>query len=95
MLAAESPDKEDKKLSDGEIVANCTIFLLAGYETSATTLAVVCHYLATNTDVQKKLQEEIDSFWENENALPNYEYMRELPYLDMIICEALRLCPPG
>ena len=95
MLQAENPEDENKGLSDSEIVANCTAFLLAGYETSATTLGLVCYHLATNPDVQDRLVEEIDSAWSDEEKMPTFETVRELPYLDMVISETLRLCPPG
>ena len=95
MLKAENPENGKNKLSDSEIIANCTVFLLAGYETSATTLGMVCYHLATNPDMQDKLQEEIDSAWSDEEKMPTYETVHELPYLDMMISETLRLCPPG
>jgi cytochrome P450 len=38
----------------------CLLFLLAGYETTSTTLAYIMYEMAVNPEVQKKLQEEID-----------------------------------
>ena len=96
MLNANNPDATDnKKLTDDEVVAQCVIFLLAGYETSSTTLSMTCYYLATNPDVQQRLQQEIDSVWTDEDKIPSYETVHELPYLDMVISETLRLFPPG
>jgi cytochrome P450 family 3 subfamily A len=96
ILNATNPDtNEEKKLTDDEVVAQCIIFLLAGYETSSTTLSMVCYHLATNPDIQEKLQEEIDSVWIDEDKMPSYETVHELPYLDMVLSETLRLCPPG
>ena len=95
MLSAECPDSGKQTLSDDEIAASCVIFLLAGYETSSTTLGLVCYHLATNPDVQDKLQEEIDNAWRDELQPPAYEIVHELPYLDMVISETLRLYPPG
>jgi cytochrome P450 len=43
-----------------EITAQCTLFLLAGYETTSNTMGFVAHELAINPDIQMKLQEEID-----------------------------------
>lgn len=96
MLNATDPETSgSKKLSDDEVVAQSVIFLLAGYETSSTTLSMTCYHLATNPDVQQRLQQEIDSVWIDEDKIPSYETVRELPYLDMVISETLRLCPPG
>jgi cytochrome P450 len=40
----------------------CLLFLLAGYETTSTTLAYIMYELTVNPDVQIKLQEEIDNY---------------------------------
>ena len=39
------------------------VFLAAGYETTATTLAYLSYYLALYPEVQKKLQDEIDEYF--------------------------------
>ena len=97
MLAASDDPSvpESKKLSDTEVLAQSIIFLAAGYETSSGTLSLTCYQIATNPDVQNKLQQEIDSVWTDEEQLPIYETVNELPYLDMVISETLRLYPPG
>ena len=95
MAARDESLPESKRLSDAEVLAQSVIFLIAGYETSSNTLGFVSYFLATNPDVQEKLQEEIDSVWADENKMPSYETVNELPYLDMVISETLRLYPPG
>ena len=40
-----------------------TVFLAAGYETTATTLSYVSYHLALNPDIQQKLREEIDEYF--------------------------------
>ena len=96
MLNATNPETtENKKLEDDDVVAQCIIFLLAGYETSSTTLSMTCYHLATNPDVQDRLQQEIDNVWTDEDEMPSYDTVHELPYLDMVISETMRLCPPG
>ena len=97
MLAASDDPSvpESKKLSDTEVLAQSFVFLAAGYETSSTTLSFVCHHLATSPEIQDKLQQEIDNAWPDENQMLSYETVHELPYLDMVISEALRMYPPG
>ena len=41
------------------------VFLVAGYETTATTLAYLSYYLALNPEIQAKLQQEIDEHFPN------------------------------
>ena len=97
MLAASDDPSvpESKKLSDTEVLAQSIIFLAAGYETSSGTLSLTCYHIATHPDVQDKLQQEIDGMWTDDEQLPTYEIVNELPYLDMVISETLRLYPPG
>jgi cytochrome P450 len=54
-----------RKLTDEEIVAHAVTFILAGYETTANTLAYTSYLLALNPDIQEKLRSEIDSYFDN------------------------------
>lgn len=49
-----------EKIDNDDIQAQSLMFLLAGYETSSTTLGFVCYHLAIDTHVQDKLRAEID-----------------------------------
>ena len=51
---------DEKGLSPEEIEAQALLFFLAGYETTASTLAFLAYCLATNLECQKKLVHEID-----------------------------------
>ncbi|KFO19782.1 cytochrome P450 3A14 [Fukomys damarensis] len=84
--------KSYKALSDMEIVAQSIIFIFGGYETTSNTLSFIMHILATHPDVQKKLQQEIDTTLPNK-AFPTYDVMMEMEYLDMVVNETLRLYP--
>merc|ERR1711874_402960 len=51
--------------------------------------------LTKNQDIQEKLQEEIDqAFEEAGGKFPDYNVIQSLPYLDMVIFEALRFHSP-
>lgn len=98
MLAAadDTTVPESKKLSDNEIIAQSMVFLFAGHETTSTVLSFACYHLAVSPEIQEKLQQEIDSAWSDEcNQMLSYETIHQLPYLDMVISETLRLYPPG
>lgn len=47
----------------------CLLFLLAGYETTSTTLAYIMYEMAVNQGVQKKLQDEIDEHFPSDVSL--------------------------
>ncbi|KAM4631555.1 cytochrome P450 3A24-like [Discoglossus pictus] len=83
-----------KELSDTEIMAQALTFILAGYESTSTTLMFVAYNLAMHPDVQSKLQEEIDTVLPNK-APPTYDAVMQMEYLDMVINENFRLYPGG
>lgn len=68
------------------------LFLLAGYETSSTTLAFIFYELATNPHVQDALRKEILEVVP-EGEEPSYDNIRCLKYMDMVIRETLRKYP--
>ena len=83
------------KLSDNEIMAQSITFLLAGFETTGSTLTNAAYLLAANPKVQNKLIEEIDKAEETRGSTPLYDHVQKLGYLDQVISEVLRLCSPA
>ncbi|XP_037111354.1 thromboxane-A synthase [Syngnathus acus] len=83
-----------KVITEDEIVGQAFVFLLAGHETSSNTLAFTCYLLAIHPECQCRVQEEVDDFFSKHES-PDYTNVQELKYLDMVVCEALRLYPPG
>ncbi|CAG2176207.1 unnamed protein product, partial [Oppiella nova] len=86
-------DMTDKSLSYDELIAQCVVFLVAGYETTAATLSTCLYAIAKHPEVQQKLYEEINNFHEQQqksNANP-YEAFHALKYMDAVIDETLRL----
>jgi cytochrome P450 len=94
-------DKVDKHaddgsfLSDNEIVANIILFLLAGYDTVATSLAYTAYSLALNPVVQDKLRKEIVDAVQSTNGDLSYDLLSGLKYLDAVVSETLRMYPPA
>ena len=60
--ASDSETKE--RLETGDIVAESVGFMLAGYETTSTTLAFATYLLATHPEVQERLANEIHEYLE-------------------------------
>ena len=48
-------------LTDKDVIMNSMIFMVAGYDTTATTLGWIIYELALNPEVQQTLRQEIDS----------------------------------
>ncbi|XP_055679441.1 probable cytochrome P450 9f2 [Lutzomyia longipalpis] len=86
--------KSKRKWSDDELVAQCFLFFLAGFDTSSTVLSFLFYEIVANPDVQEKLYEEISEVHANLEGKPlKYETLPKLKYLDMVISEALRKWP--
>ena len=63
--AADGEGGEEKKLTDEEIVGHSIVFLIAGNETTANTLAFTSYLLALNPEIQEKLQAKINEYFES------------------------------
>ena len=74
-------------LRDVQITAHSRTFLLAGYETTANTLAYAVHLLANNPKVEARMLSEID-------ALMDVDDLAQYEYVEAVVNETLRLCPP-
>lgn len=75
------------RLNPDELLNNIYLFMLGGYETTATALGYVSFILATHQNEQLRLQNEID------DVCDDYEQIIKLDYLDWFIRETLRLYP--
>ncbi|KAJ6640976.1 Cytochrome P450 9e2 [Pseudolycoriella hygida] len=94
----EFSSKTDSKneWSDDELVAQCLLFFLAGFETSSNLLSFLGNELALNPEIQEKLCREIDETVEcMKNEKLTYELLNSLKYLDQVISECLRKWPPA
>ena len=94
MIDATAEDRgEQMRLSDEEAVAQCSTFLIAGYDTTANSLTYTAYLLALNPDIQEKLIDEIKAYTaENPNDSP-FDASKNIVYLDMVIQESLRMYP--
>ncbi|GAU92941.1 hypothetical protein RvY_04952 [Ramazzottius varieornatus] len=86
--------KSSKYLTENELIANCFVFLLAGYETTANALAFTTYLLAKHPEIQEKLHDVIVAAMDTAENVSFEDSAAKLPYLDAIIKESLRLFPP-
>ncbi|KAH7323309.1 cytochrome P450 [Rhizoctonia solani] len=75
------------------LVGHMNIFIAAGHETASTAMARILDLLAHNLDIQNTLRDELNHYFDTDSEL-NPEGLFELPYLDGVVREALRLYPP-
>ncbi|KAJ7684384.1 cytochrome P450 [Mycena polygramma] len=67
----------------------------AGADTTVSTLTTFFFAMMMNPSVQKRAQEEVDTFFAVENRLPTLEDQAAFPYLGCVIKEVLRWMPPS
>ncbi|GBM66667.1 Cytochrome P450 3A12 [Araneus ventricosus] len=89
LMLDHSDAKVASGLTDEEIVANAYVFLLAGYETTATALAFTFYLLVKHPEIQEKLYQEIEKVEDS-----SYSSVQNLQYLDQVFSESLRYYPP-
>jgi len=77
---------EEKVIRD-----NISLFFIAGHETTATSLSWICSMLATNSDVLFKARLEV---LEKITSPLTFDQLKELPFIEGLIKESLRLYPP-
>ena len=78
-------------ITDEMIEAQGMVFLLAGFETTASTLSSLIYHVAMYPEVQEKIVEEIRDNIGSDDI--THESISTLEYLEACIMETLRLCP--
>ncbi|KAJ8718432.1 hypothetical protein PYW08_002669 [Mythimna loreyi] len=79
------------EITEEIIAAQAFVFYIAGYETSATTMAYMLYQLALNPDIQKKLTAEIDEVIQAHNGEVTYDTIKDMKYLSKVFDETLRM----
>ena len=74
-----------------QVAAQSKLFISAGFETTALTLAYCIYLLSKHPKQQAKLQHEVDNF----KGRIGYGDLESLPYTSAVINESLRLYPPS
>jgi cytochrome P450 len=83
-----------EEFSDREIRDQVMTLMFAGHDTSTSTLTFMLHELARHPEVTRRLHEEQDRVLKGESPTA-VQLEKEMPYLDMVLDEVLRLYPPA
>ncbi|KAK0531124.1 hypothetical protein OC835_003776 [Tilletia horrida] len=94
LLISASVQEDSAYKMDAAAVKNSVLTILgAGHETTASGVTWTLWLLASHQDVQNKLRAEVQellSVYEN----PPFDKLKELPYLNAVVKESLRVEPP-
>ncbi|XP_040078399.1 cytochrome P450 3A18 [Ixodes scapularis] len=90
--SADDHDEYEPLIEDRLLIANCFIFLLGGFDTTAVALAYIMHILAKYPEEQDNILREITEAFPDKKEL-GYDEIHRLKRLEMVISESLRLYP--
>jgi cytochrome P450 len=93
-LLLEVRDESGQGFTDREVRDQVMTLMFAGHDTSTSTLTFMMYELARRPDVIEKLVAEQEEVLGGE--VPDIDKLeREMPYLEMVLDEVLRLYPPA
>jgi cytochrome P450 len=93
-LLLEARDEDGSGLADEEIRDQVMTLIFAGHDTSTSTLSFLVYELARHPRALRALREEQDRVLGGRVPTAE-ELVHDLPYLDMVLDETLRLYPPA
>ncbi|HVG00624.1 MAG TPA: cytochrome P450 [Chloroflexia bacterium] len=86
-------DEDGTRLTEDELIGHTTALFVAGHETTASALTWTLFLLAQHPRVLRDLLDELHG--RLRGGAPTVEQMNDLPLLDAVIKESMRLLPPG
>ncbi|EZA57484.1 Cytochrome P450 9e2 [Ooceraea biroi] len=93
-LMMESRGKEGKPdMTIDDMMSQAFIFFLGGFDSTSAAMCFAAHEIAINSDVQEKLQNEIDNVLEETSGQAPYDAINNMEYLDAVVNETLRMYP--
>jgi benzoate 4-monooxygenase len=84
-------DETGATLGREELTAEALTQLIAGSDTTSNTSCALLYHCLRNPEVVKKLQAELDAALPDSDAVPQYAEVKDLPYVDAVIKETMRI----
>lgn len=92
-MLLDARDEAGNSMTERELLDECITLFVAGHETTAAALTWAWLLLAQHPDVAERLYAEVDRVLGGQPV--TFEKLRDLPLLDAVIKETLRLYPPA
>jgi cytochrome P450 len=93
MLLAAQHEDDGQGMTDEQVRDEAMTLFLAGHETTANALAWTWYVLSRNPAAEARLHTELDSVLAGRR--PTAQDLPRLPYMRMVLTEAMRLYPPA
>ncbi|KAI9871700.1 MAG: hypothetical protein M1830_002597 [Pleopsidium flavum] len=87
----EGKDENGDKLGRQELTAEALTQLIAGSDTTSNTSCALLFWCLKTPGVMEKLQKELDEAIPNNDTIPDFATVKDLPYLHNVITETLRI----
>lgn len=84
-------DESGAALSREELTAEALTQLIAGSDTTSNTSCALLYHCLSRPEVVAKLQDELDTAMPDGNAIPTFAQVKDLPYVDAVIKETMRI----
>lgn len=68
-----------------EMIAQCFVFFLAGFETSSTTMTFALYEMSVNPEIQDRVREELHRVLKKYDNKICYDSLKELEYMQQVI----------
>lgn len=96
LLDANEKATEEAKMTENELTGQVTVLIFGAQDTTSSALSRILYLLSVRTDIQDKVRDELQTALQLKHAGERLEYdeISELPWLDAVIKETLRLYPP-
>jgi len=91
LLAARDP-ATGRPLTRDEVVSDLAVFLIAGHDTTSTTLTYALWALGRHPELQDRVANEVGALGDRSLTVDD---VPALPFTVQVVHEALRLCPPA
>ncbi|KAL1402069.1 hypothetical protein pipiens_000130, partial [Culex pipiens pipiens] len=85
-----------RPMTESEMVAQCLIFFVAGFEAVSTTALFAVYELVRHPEIQDRLYQEVLQTKESlKGKQISYDVLQQMKYLDMVVSETLRIWAPS
>jgi len=92
-LLIDARDRQSgEPMSDRELLDEIMTLVIAGHETTASSLNWFWYLLTQSPEVEARIHDELDR---GESSPPSYDALATFPYIRRTLDETLRLYPPG
>jgi cytochrome P450 len=89
----DAQDEDGNRMSEGQVIDECIIFLGAGHETTAAALSWTWYLLCQHPEIYKRVQQEVHRVLQGRRA--TLADLAQLPLCLQVFKETMRLYPPA